>query len=108
MRTEVEWVDVVAQRDGVQLICEAKGRTGDPGIDLDTAYGQLLRRMPVEDDPAIRFGLVVRDEPRSIRAALRVEQRCGVRPARPVGVAGSGARLGMLDRAVLAGSVSWS
>ena len=75
VRTEVDSADVVAERDGVRLICEAKGRTTDPGTDVDTAYGQLLRRMPTEDDPKARFCLVMRDEPRSIRAALRVNER---------------------------------
>jgi hypothetical protein len=75
VRTEVESADVVAERDGARLICEAKGRGSDPGTDLDTAYGQLLRRLPTEDDPAVRFGLVVRDDPRLIRAALRVDER---------------------------------
>jgi hypothetical protein len=75
VRTEVGSADVVAERDGARLICEAKGRTSDPGTDLDTAYGQLLRGVPNQDDPAVLFGLVVRDDPRSIRAALRVGER---------------------------------
>jgi hypothetical protein len=75
VRIEVDWADVVAERDGVRLVCEAKGRTSDPGTDFDTAYGQLLRRMPTEDDPKVTFCLVMRDEPRSIRAAQRVNER---------------------------------
>ena len=45
VRTEVEWADVVADRGGERLIAEAKGVTSEPGLDLDTLYGQLLRRM---------------------------------------------------------------
>ena len=75
VRTEVDSADVVAERDGARLICEAKGRTTDPGTDFDTAYGQLLRRMPTEGDSKAGFGLVMRDDPRSIRAARRVNER---------------------------------
>lgn len=75
VRTEVEYCDVVAERAGVRLYCEAKGRVHRDSVstDSDTAYGQLLRRMPSIDDPAVRYGLVVPDE--SIRAALRVDPR---------------------------------
>jgi hypothetical protein len=72
VRTEINFADVVAERDGERLICEAKGRTSAPDTDCDTAYGQLLRRMPADDSQASRYGLVIRDEPRSVRAALRV------------------------------------
>jgi hypothetical protein len=41
--------------------------------DTDTAYGQLLRRMPVTDDPNTRYGLAAPDE--ALRAALRVRNR---------------------------------
>ena len=49
--TEVAWCDVRAERDGALLYAEAKGRTSAPGLDVDTAYGQLLRRMLAEDEP---------------------------------------------------------
>ncbi|HEY9473194.1 MAG TPA: hypothetical protein VIS06_04995 [Mycobacteriales bacterium] len=75
VRTEVEWVDVLAERDGVRLYCEAKGKTSSPGLDIDTAFGQLLRRMPQEDDPTAEFALVIRDEPRSVAAVERVPAR---------------------------------
>lgn len=44
-------------RDGRRLIVEAKGFTRDAGADLDTGYGQLLRRMKGEPDTA--YALVV-------------------------------------------------
>ncbi|MFG6196888.1 hypothetical protein [Nonomuraea sp. JJY05] len=50
--------DVVASRGTQQLIGEVKGHTGDPGTDLDTAYGQLLRRMS-HGGPEIRYALIV-------------------------------------------------
>ncbi|MGH3864120.1 hypothetical protein [Actinokineospora sp.] len=75
VQTEVEQVDVVAERQGVRLYAEAKGSTAAPGLDVNTAYGQLLARMPAQDDPTARYALVVRDEPRSVRAAVRVPAR---------------------------------
>ncbi|NAZ86466.1 hypothetical protein [Kineococcus indalonis] len=45
VRTEVDFCDVVATREGQVLYAEAKGRTAAPGLDVDTMYGQLLRRM---------------------------------------------------------------
>lgn len=44
--SELYFVDVIAERAGEKLYAEAKGRTTAPGLDIDTAYGQLLRRMP--------------------------------------------------------------
>ena len=67
---EVEWVDVVATRDGCTLVAEAKGTTTSAGLDVDTAYGQLLRRM--RDDYAVAYAIVV---PRTaVQAALRVPE----------------------------------
>lgn len=72
---EVDWCDILAEQSGQRLYVEAKGRTTSPGLDIDTAYGQLLRRMPATDDHIDSFALVVRDEPRSVTAALRVSAR---------------------------------
>jgi hypothetical protein len=71
--TEVAWCDVRAERDGALIYAEAKGRTSAPGLDIDTAYGQLLRRMPAEDEPATRYAVVVPAE--ALRAAERVPRR---------------------------------
>ena len=46
---EVDFCDVVATRGPERLFAEAKGRTAAMGLDVDTAYGQLLRRMPLGD-----------------------------------------------------------
>ena len=70
-----QWLDVYAERGDARLLAEVKGRTSEPGIDADIAYGQLLRRMPTEDDPQAQFALVVPDWPRSVRAAARVPAR---------------------------------
>lgn len=69
VRVQVEHADIVAERDGQRLVAEAKGRTSDAGTDLDTLYGQLLRRMT--GDPSTRYAVVV-PEGKGLRAALRV------------------------------------
>ncbi|MEV8588955.1 hypothetical protein AB0424_18690 [Streptomyces sp. NPDC051180] len=63
------WTDLEAVRGEQRLICEAKGRTSEKGIDADTGYGQLLRRMTIQD-PATRYALVVPSS--SVKAATRV------------------------------------
>lgn len=72
---EVDWQDILAERHGHHLHVEAKGQTTSPGLDIDTAYGQLLRRMPTTDNHLDTYALVIPDEPRSIRAATRVAPR---------------------------------
>jgi hypothetical protein len=72
--TEAEFVDVVARRGNETIYAEVKGRTkGRPGAGLDTLYGQLLRRMPAEEDPNTTFAVVVPTG--SEAAALRVPRR---------------------------------
>ena len=72
VQREVEWADVVAVRAGSTLVAEAKGRTSSAGLDVDTAYGQLLRRMTTED-PGTRYAVVVPTE--ALNAVLRVPHR---------------------------------
>lgn len=71
--TEVAFADVVATRGDERMHAEAKGRTAAPGLDVDTLYGQLLRRMRPEElaNPRTRFGVVVPEGP-GRTAALRV------------------------------------
>ena len=69
IRREVEYVDVVAERDGQTLYVEAKGRTSSPGLDVDTLYGQLLRRMRHPEVQA-RYAVVVPTS--AMSAVLRV------------------------------------
>lgn len=68
---EVDFCDVVARRGTTTLYAEAKGRTTSPGLDVDTLYGQLLRRADVSTDGAV-LGVVVPTEARA--AALRVPE----------------------------------
>ena len=68
---EVSFVDVLARRDAVTLYAEAKGRTTSPGLDVDTMYGQLLRRM-TSSDPSACYAIVVPST--AMAAALRVPQ----------------------------------
>ncbi|MFJ2262549.1 hypothetical protein ACIOKD_30275 [Streptomyces sp. NPDC087844] len=48
------WTDLEAVRDEERLVCEAKGRSIEKGIDTDISYGQLLRRM-TSQDPRTRY-----------------------------------------------------
>ncbi|WP_164702982.1 hypothetical protein [Modestobacter sp. KNN46-3] len=80
-RTEVDHIDVVATRDGRELYAEAKGTTTSVGLDVDTMYGQLLRRMSQEPVPGRRFAVVVPEKvftavsrvPASVRAQLKID-----------------------------------
>lgn len=44
-RPSVNEPDLMATRGDQHLVAEAKGRTAAPRTDIDTMYGQLLRRM---------------------------------------------------------------
>ena len=68
VHTEVAGVDVVAERDGEHLVAEAKGITSSPGLDIDTGYGQLLRRMT--DLGRTSYAIVVPEK--LVRVASRV------------------------------------
>lgn len=78
---EVAFCDVYAERGEERLYAEAKGRTAAIGLDVDTLYGQLLRRMPPDEVGRARFAVVVPTEarvaalrvPRRVRAALRID-----------------------------------
>jgi hypothetical protein len=69
VRTEVGFIDIVAERDGLTLLAEAKGTTTSAGLDVDTAYGQLLRRIDPGRDGEC-YALVVPTSAR--KAAERV------------------------------------
>jgi hypothetical protein len=70
---EVDFCDVIAERDGDVIYAEAKGRTQAIGLDVDTLYGQLLRRMPIADESISRFAVVVPSA--AVAAAIRVSPR---------------------------------
>jgi hypothetical protein len=74
------WADVIAERGDERLIGEVKGYTGgNTGLDIDTMFGQLLRRMT--PDAATTWAVIV--PTRSLTAVLRVpadvRRRLGVR-----------------------------
>ena len=46
VQREVKLVDVMATRGSQTLYAEAMGRTSSIGLDVDTLYGQLPRRVP--------------------------------------------------------------
>lgn len=66
------YTDVVAKRGAELLIAEVKGHTSSVGTDVDTLYGQLLRRMLPSLQEHTRFAVVV---PESMaQAAMRVPE----------------------------------
>jgi hypothetical protein len=73
--SHIRWnsANLVAERDGRRLFVEAKGRTEAIGTDVDTMYGQILRRMPLAEDATAGFAVVV--PTRAQAAALRVPAR---------------------------------
>jgi hypothetical protein len=70
---EIDFCDIVAERDGDVIYAESKGRTQAIGLDVDTLYGQLLRRMPIADESISRFAVVVPST--AVVAATRVPPR---------------------------------
>jgi hypothetical protein len=62
------WADVIAERGEERLIGEVKGYTTSAGTDVDTMFGQLLRRM--RPGAATIWAVVV--PTRSLTAVLRV------------------------------------
>lgn len=66
---EVEFVDVVARKEGTTIHVDAQGRTTSPGLDVDTMDGRLLR-MGEEPRPRSRYAVVVPDT--ALSAAERV------------------------------------
>lgn len=74
VQTGVDFVDVVGERDGVELLAEAKGTTSSVGLDVDTGYGQILRRISPEKD-ARRYALVVPASARKAAERVRREVR---------------------------------
>ena len=70
---EVDFIDFVAKCGDEWLCAEAKGRTAAMGTDLDTLYGQLLRRVSNEELGKVRLDVVVPEE--ECAAAVRVQPR---------------------------------
>ena len=81
VRYEVDFCDVVATRGAETIYAEAKGRTAAVGLDVDTMFGQLLRRMKSEPSPGDQYAAVLPSEARGavMRVPERVRQALGVR-----------------------------
>ena len=69
VQREVDFADVYAERAEERVYAEAKGRTAAIGLDVDTLYGALLRRMK-DPAPGARYAVVVPTA--AVNAALRV------------------------------------
>jgi hypothetical protein len=73
------WADVVAVRGSERLVGEAKGNTGpSAGLDTDTMFGQLLRRMG--DEAVTNWAVVVPTAvlPKVLRVPEKVLDRLGI------------------------------
>lgn len=81
VQLEVDHIDVLATRNGERLVAEAKGRTTSAGLDVDTMYGQLLRRMSYgqAEDP-VRYAVVVPEEiaPAALRVPREIRERLSI------------------------------
>ena len=70
VETEKAFCDITARRDDVTLYAEAKGHTSSAGLDIDTLYGQLLRRSGATSVGEDILAVVVPDD--LVRFAERV------------------------------------
>jgi F420-0:gamma-glutamyl ligase-like protein len=73
-------VDVIAEHPNAgRLLAEVKGHTSDAGTDIDTLFGQLLRRM-ADLTGATRYAVVVPESlrPTVERVPVEVRRRLGV------------------------------
>ena len=60
-------MDIIATRNDHTLVAEAKGTTTAAGLDVDTAFGQLLRRTRDDDSTTIRTSVSSRTVQRGHR-----------------------------------------
>lgn len=60
VQLQVDYVDVIGTKGGRTLKAEVKGWTGaNSGLDVDTMFGQILRRFPGGPDERFRAAVVV-------------------------------------------------
>ena len=78
-RQEVDGCDIVAERGGAILYAEAKGDTKAPGLDVDTLYGQLLRRSSrVEGSTTLGVVVPVSARAKALRVRAEIRSRLGI------------------------------
>lgn len=70
--------DVMAKRGAERLIAEVKGQTTSPGLDVDTAYGQLLRRMVEDEMTSYAIAVPERGRAAALRVPLAVRRRMDI------------------------------
>ncbi len=73
------WADVIAVRGQQRLVGEVKGYTGsNTGLDVDTMFGQLLRRMKPDDATIWAVVVPTRSLPAVLRVPIEVRQQLGI------------------------------
>ena len=78
-RQEVDGCDIVAERGGAILYAEAKGDTKAPGLDVDTLYGQLLRRSSsVGGSTTLGVVVPVSARAKALRVSAEIRSRLGI------------------------------
>ena len=85
MLSQGSWADVIAEGGNDRLVGEVKGYTaGNTGLDMDTMFGQLLRRM--KPGAATTWAVMVPTHSLSavLRVPIEVRRALGIRgPATP-------------------------
>jgi len=78
---EVDHCDMVARWGAETIYAEAKGRTAAVGLDVDTMFGQLLRRMKQDPSVGDQYAAVLPSEARAavMRVPARVRLALGIR-----------------------------
>lgn len=72
--------DVIAERAGERLIGEVKGYTGaNAGLDIDTMFGQLLRRMAPGAGTSWAVIVPTLSLAKVLRVPIAVRRRLGIR-----------------------------
>lgn len=59
IETRPRGIDVTARRGAEVLKAEVKGSTSEPGLDVDTLFGQALRMFRDDDPPTASYAIVV-------------------------------------------------
>lgn len=73
-------IDVVARRGAEVLKAEVKGSTSEPGLDVDTLFGQALRMFRDDDSLTTSYAIVVPESlaPKVGRVSTETRRRLGL------------------------------